>query len=52
MQGGELIVVSSFGMKICGGAQLLRCSHLVVDHTSYLLIFKVNLIGQRFLKGD
>ena len=32
------------------GAQLLSCSHLV-DHTSILFIFHVNLIGQRSFWG-
>ena len=39
-----------FGMRICGGAQLLSCSHWV-DHTSILLIFHVKLIGERSFWG-
>ena len=37
-------------MRICGGAQLLSCSHLV-DYTSIPLIFQVNLIGRRSFLG-
>ena len=31
--------LAHFGMRICGGAQLLRSSHLQ-DHTSIMLIFQ------------
>ena len=40
-----------FGMRICGDAQLLSCSHLV-DHTRIMLDFHVNLIGPRSFWRD
>ena len=39
------------GMKICGGAHLLSWCHLV-DYIGILLIFYVNLMGQRSLLED
>ena len=39
-----------FGMRICEGAQLSCCSHLV-DHTSILVILQVNSIRQRSFLG-
>ena len=38
-------------INICGGAQLLSCSHPMY-HPSIMLIFQVNLIGQESLLGD
>ena len=46
----SLLRFKYFDMIICGSAQLLSCSHLVT-HTSILLIFKVNLIGQGSFLG-
>jgi hypothetical protein len=40
-----------FGMRICGYARLLSCSH-PVDHTTIRLIFQVNLVGLWSSPGD
>ena len=39
------------GMRICGCAQLLSCSHLM-DYTRSPLVFHVNLNGQRSFWGN
>ena len=39
-----------FDTKIGEGAQLLSYSHMV-DHMSIMLIFQVNLIGQKYFLG-
>lgn len=51
MQGGKLIVVCTFGMRIGGGAHLLSCC-LLVDHMRIPLILQVDLIGQMSPLGD
>lgn len=42
---------AQFSMRIYGSVQLLSCSNLV-DHTSIMLIFWMNLIGQRSFSKD
>ena len=36
----SVICFTHFGLRICGDAQLVSCSHLV-DHTSIILIFSL-----------
>ena len=47
----SLLWFAYFVMRIYGGVQLLSCCH-PMDHTSILLIFQVDLIGQRSFLGD
>jgi hypothetical protein len=47
----RLLWLAHVGMRICGCAQLLSCSHLM-DHTRSPLVFHVNLIGQKYFWGN